>query len=471
MTAHKTILQRRADLVDPHDCTDAGDDLSILSAICDTLVRRAGQGFAPGLAEHWQVSEDGRRWHFTLRGGQVFHDGHQCDAKAAAMSLQRMAREDKGYTLGSPAVWRQYLGDAMIKTDGLHLMIELARPMADLLDVLVQGFILSPACLPRLDAGDLAGIAGTGPYRISAVAAGSVRLAAGSGGADLVFQSMPDAEARAAALCQGAADVATNLPYSADLGASVTRVETLNPVAIIFLMNAANGPLRDSRLRRALDLALDRDALVRDVMDGAATALYGFVSPCHFGASRKLAPKRNLPLARILLAEAGFAGGLKLGVSCPTRLPDEAVRLTASLSEQLSQIGVTLEASYHEDREAYAHMVRRKAIRDLAVFDSSPMSTYRVLVEKLDARVKGAWWEGYHNPKVEDLIDAGRCCADANARAAIYARAYEVMQDDPAWLTLYNPIRVTGIAGHHPGFALPSDAVLDVRSLPQVTHG
>ncbi|GAB1477825.1 ABC transporter substrate-binding protein [Paracoccaceae bacterium] len=471
MTAQITILQRRADLVDPHDCTDAGDDLAILSAICDTLVRREGQGFAPGLAEQWQVSDDACRWDFTLRGGAVFHDETPCDAQAAALSLQRMAREDKGYTLGSPAVWRQYLGDAVIRAEGQHLTINLARPMADLLDVLVQGFILSPACLSRLDGDDLAGIAGTGPFRLAEVSEGCVRLAAVSGGADLVFQAVADAADRAEALRRGRADVATNLPYAADLGASVTRVETLNPVAIIFLMNAAKGPLGDSRLRRALDLALDRDALVRDVMDGGATPLHGFVSPAHFGASRRPAPARNLPLARSLLAEAGFAGGLTLGVSCPTRLPDEAVRLTASLAAQLAQIGVTLEVTYYEDREAYAHMVRRKEILDLAVFDSSPMSTYRVLVEKLDARVRGAWWEGYHNPEVETLIDKGRCCADAEARAEIYARAFEIMQNDPAWLTLYNPVRVTGIAGHHPDFALPTDAVLDVRSLPQVTHG
>ena len=169
--------------------------------------------------------------------------------------------------------------------------------------------------------------------------------------------------------------------------------------------------------------------------------------------------------------DAGHPQGLTLGVSCPTRLPDEAVRLTDALGRQLSQIGMTLDVTYHEDREAYAHMVRRKEIRDLAVFDSSPLSTYRVLVEKLDARVRGSWWEGYHNPRVEALIDRGRACTDDAARAAIYAQAYEVMQEDPAWLTLYNPIRVTGIAGHHPGFALGSDAVLDVRALPQVSRG
>ncbi len=471
MTQTITILQRRADLVDPHDCTDAADDLAILSALCQTLVRRQGQGFVPGLAESWTVSADACQWDFTLRTGVVFQDGMTCDAQAAALSLHRMAREDKGYTLGAPAVWRQYLGHATINAEGCHLHIALAHPMADLLDVLVQGFIVSPDSLARMDAGDLPAIAGTGPYRLSKVTAGRVEITAVTQGPDLIFQAMPDADERAGALRDGAAQVATNLPYGADLGSGVTRVETLNPVAIIFLMNAAKGPLTDSRVRRALALAIDRDALIAEVMAGGATPLYGFVSPAHFGASHSAAPPRDLALARSLLADAGYPDGLSLGVSCPTRLPDEAVRLTSELSAQLAQIGVTLDVTYHEDREAYAHMVRRKEIRDLAVFDSSPLSTYRVLVEKLDARVKGAWWQGYQNLQVEALIDQGRRCTDNAARAALYTQAYSVMQTDPAWLTLYNPVRVTGIAGHHPGFAVGSDAVLDVTQLPQVAHG
>jgi peptide/nickel transport system substrate-binding protein len=382
-----------------------------------------------------------------------------------------MAREDKGYTLGAPAVWRQYLGDAEIEAEGLHLTIRLARPMADLLDVLVQGYVVSPASLAAMDEGDLACMAGTGPFLIGSVAPGRVHLIAAAGGPDVVFQAMPDDAERVGALRHGTAQVATNLPYIADFGEGITRVETLNPVAIIYLMNAARGPLADPRLRSALDLALDREVIVRDVMGGGATPLHGFVSPAHFGASPRPVPARDLARARALLAEAGHPDGLTLGVSCPTRLPDEAVRLTDVLGGQLAQIGVTLDVTYHEDREAYAHMVRRKEIRDLAVFDSSPLSTYRVLVEKLDARVRGSWWEGYHNSQVEALIDLGRACTDDPARAAIYAEAYEVMLNDPAWLTLYNPIRVTGIAGRHPGFALGSDAVLDVRTLPQVSRG
>lgn len=473
MTNSITILQRRADFADPHDCTDAADDLTILSAVFDTLVRRHHQSFVPHLAKSWTVSPDARTWHFALRAAVNFHDGTGCDANAVAQSLQRMAREDKGYTLGAPAVWRQYLGCAKIVADDLNLQITLGAPMADLLDVLVQGFIAAPASLARMDAGDMAGAAGTGPYRLADISPGAVRLERAAdhfGGQTanqtLIFRAIPDADTRAQMLRDGAAQVATNLPYQADLGSTATRVETLTPVAIIYLMNAAQGPLADSRVRRALDLALDRTALVQGVVAGGARPLHGFISPVHFGAGKDPAPQQDLTLARRLLAAAGYPDGVTLGVSCPTRLPDESVRLTSHLADQLAQIGVTLDITYHEDREAYAHMVRRKEIRDLAVFDSSPMSTFRVLVEKLDARVRGSWWEGYHNPAVEALIDQARICTDIAARADIYASAYKLLQQDPPWLTLYNPTRVTGLAGSHPGFILPDDAVLDAARLP-----
>ncbi len=473
MTNSITLLQRRADFADPHDCTDAADDLTILSAVFDTLIRRHNLSFVPHLAESWTVSSDARIWRFGLRAGVKFHDGTACDATAVAHSLRRMAREDKGYTLGAPAVWRQYLGDAKIEADGLDLQISLGAPVADLLDVLVQGYIASPATLARMDAGNMVKVAGTGPYRLADLSPGMVRLerandhfAGSPANQTLIFRAVPDADTRAQMLRNGKAQVATNLPYEASLRPPDTRIETLNPVAIIFLMNAARGPLADSRVRRALDLALDRKALVRGVMAGGAYPLQGFISPVHFGAGKDPAPTRDVSGARSLLASAGYPDGLKLGVSCPTRLPDEAVRLTSHLARQLAQIGVTLDVTYHEDREAYAHMVRRKEIRDLAVFDSSPLSTYRVLVEKLDARVRGSWWEGYHNLGVEAFIDQARSCTDTATRADIYARAYKLLQQDPPWLTLYNPVRVTGLAGSHPGFALPADAVLDAARLP-----
>lgn len=476
MTVSTTIAQARLVLNEPHDCTDSNDELTLYHAVFDTLIRRVGQGFVPHLAKIWSVSDDARSWTFQLLDGVLFHDGTPCDADAVRQSLLRMARTDKGYTLGAPGVWRQYLGGAEIDVpDATTVVVRLAEPMADLLDVLEQGFIVAPSSFPAHDAGNHMNPVGSGPYRI--VSASSEEIAAEavahfSGvprNARLVWRREPDAARRLGLLIDGEVQVANALDFRASetlADHGMTRHEFLSPVAIIYLLNAAKGPLSDPRLRLALSLAIDRPKLVADVVGGAARPLPGFVSPSHFGAGKGAGAMHDPARARALLAEAGYGDGLTLDVDCPTRLPDEAERLTAALGAQLAEIGVTLNVHLHQDREAYAHMVRRKEIRDLCVFDSSPMSTFRVLHEKIDARVAGSWWQGYHNPAVEALIDKGRVTADRAARATIYAEAYAELQRDPPWLTLYNPLRVIGLAGHHPNFAMPADGVIDVARLP-----
>lgn len=473
------IAQARVGLHDPHDCTDSSDELPILHAVYDTLVRRVGQGFVPHLAQRWTVTSDARRWTFHLQDGVQFHDGTPCDAQAVADCLERMARQDKGYTLGAPAVWRQFLGGAALDVvDRVTLVVMLTDPMADLLDVLEQGFIVAPSAFVALDAKDYSAQIGSGPYRIESITEDSIiatrvdtHFAAFPANRRIEWQRVPDPAERLALLESGAVQVANGLDFEASRVLGDMRHEYLSPVAIIYLLNAAKGPLSDARVRRALSLAVDRDAIVRDVMAGAARPLYGFVSPNHFGAGLGAEVQMDRDLARTLLQEAGFGAGLTLDVDCPTRLPDEAEWLSAALAMQLAEVGIALKVHIHSEREEYAHMVRRKEICDLCVFDSSPMSTYRVLYEKIDSRVAGSWWQGYSNIDVEALIDQGQATTDRDARADIWRDAYCLLQDDPAWLTLYNPVRVIGLRGEHPAFEMPADGTIDVARLPTLETG
>jgi ABC-type transport system substrate-binding protein len=468
------IAQARLGLHDPHDCTDASDELPIYHAIYDTLVRRVGQDFVPHLARDWTVSDNARTWTFHLQNGVRFHDGTPCDAQAVASCLARMAREDKGYTLGAPAVWRQFLGGAHMQVvDAVTLAVTLAAPMADLLDVLEQGFIVAPSAFAALDRREYDTQIGSGPYRLvsrTEERMSAERVVGHFAGepvhAQIIWQHVPDRAERLALLESGAVQVANSLDFEASRKLGQMRHEFLSPVAIIYLLNAARGPLADGRVRQALNLVVDRDAIVETVMAGAARPLHGFISPNHYGAGQRAGVTQDRNTARKLLVDAGYPDGLTLSVDCPTRLPDEAERLTAALGAQLALVGITLEVHMHPEREEYAHMVRRKEIRDMCVFDSSPMSTFRVLYEKIDSRVAGSWWQGYANPQVEALIDKGRITVDRMARAAIWQQAYVLLQDDPAWLTLYNPLRVIGLRGSHPDFAMPADGVIDVARLP-----
>ncbi len=220
-------------------------------------------------------------------------------------------------------------------------------------------------------------------------------------------------------------------------------------------------------MRLALNLAIDRPALVREVLHGAGQPLNGYVSPAHDGCDPAAGEiPHDRARARQLLREAGHGGGLELNVYCPTRLPDEAQALVAALGGQLADLGVGFRIHLEADRVRYANQVRLKAIHDICVFDSSPMSCFRVLYEKVDSRVRGSWWEGYANAEVERLLDLGRRTVDRAARLAIYRQAYRLLQQDPPWLYLYNHRRVVGLAGRHPGFSMRHDGVLDVRRLP-----
>ena len=479
MSQTVTLLQPRLRLEDPHDCTDANDVLALFDALYDGLVRlnEAG-GYRPALAETWTVSPDARLWRFTLREGLTFHDGTLCRAADVVASLTRMARPDKGYTLGAPGVWHQYLGDAAITApDARTVEIALTRPIADLLDILVYGYVVAPAALARYEAGDMSAPLGTGPYRLVSQAPGAVELARFDGwhgpapkNARLRVELESDAARRLDRLRRGEVALANSLDFTAsealDGAAGFTRAVSLVPVAIIYLFNAARGPLAHPAVRRALNLAIDRQALADGVVHGAARPLHGFVSPLHFGCDALRLLPHDPAEARRLLAEAGHGDGLVIDVDCPTRLPDEAEALTTAVADQLAAIGVRFSVHRHEDREAYAHGVRLNRVRDMCVFDSSPLSTFRILAEKIDARVAGSWWLGYHNGAVEALIDRGRQTVDDGARAEIYRAAYRLLQDDPAWLTLYNPLRVTGLAGAHPHWTLRRDGILDVTTLP-----
>ncbi len=175
-------------------------------------------------------------------------------------------------------------------------------------------------------------------------------------------------------------------------------------------------------------------------------------------------PARTATRALALLDAAGHGGGLTLKVDCPTSLPDEAEALTAAVAAQLAPLGVRFDVRLIEDREEYAHMVRRSEIRDMCVFDSSPLSTYRVLREKVDSRTKGSWWLGYANPELEALIDRAARTPDAAARDAIFRACHDILVEDPPWLYCYCHTRRIGLRAPR-GWRMRDDAVLDVRTL------
>lgn len=483
MTVPYIIAQAQATLVDPHACTDSPDVMTVLGAVFDTLVRKGPDGhWLPSLATSWQVSADACMFDFRLRTGIAFHNGDAMDGAAVRYTLDRMARPDMGATLGAPGVYAQYLAGATVEVRDAHgIRVTFAEPFAEFFDILAHGHIVAPRAVEAAGEDLAARMVGTGPYRLTKWEADRfIEAEALPDHFDgrptkrsLRWQKVADAGTRASMLSQGAVHAAMHLnkrEVQAFAGrADLTFAETLDPTAIVFLFNAARGPMRDPRLRRALNLAIDRSALVTRVLADQGQPLHGFISPVHFGATPIDQAAANMPYdpvrARALLVEAGFGAGLTIRVDRPEKLPDEAAALTAEVARQLAAIGVTADVHVDADRIRYANRVRLKQIGDLCLFDSSPMSTFRVLYEKIDARSQGSWWQGFSNPEVESLIDQARRTVNDEARGDLYRKCYRHLQTDPPWLYLYNHHRIAGFAGHLHQQPFNLNCTLDVRAL------
>ena len=474
-----TIVQPKLRMADPHDCTDAKDVLSVFGALFDPLAARgADLDFVPALAESWQVAEDARTWTFQLRPGARFHNGDAADAESVKYSLERMARPEMGATLGAPGVYHQYLAGLRIDVlDSRRIRLTTAAPLADLLDILSCGYILPPRVAEAAGAEFKLHPVGTGPYEfvehrpgecIRVVRRGDGLLPERRAYHAAEWRYVPDPAERVRMVAENKAQIAMHLqPADLPQSSPITVFRSRDTTAYILMFNAAAGPLQDPRLRRALNYAVDRREVIQKVLGGAGYPLAGFVSPRHWGAEPDRPPYPYDPeRARSLLRAAGFGSGLRLVLDSPTALPDEAVRLSRVLVEQLGRIGVEVVVNTVADREAYANQVRLKQIHDMCVFDSSPLSTFRVLREKIDSRFKGSWWQGYRNPDVEARLDQAAMTVDDARRKQLYRECFRRLCEDPPWLYLYQHQEITGVAASLGAWRLPDHGIIDVRRPP-----
>lgn len=435
------VVQPHVRVGDPHVCSDDRSRLSLLRAVYEPLVRRTAEGRHRGvLAERWTTSQDARVWTFELRAEARWHDGPALSAEDVVASLGRIRDDPPGGELGTSGVYQSYLtgADLDVIASG-SVRITLPAPMADLLDVLSELVVL------RADDLDVSSSlpAGTGPFRWASRDENEVvldRVRTYWGGESPVgrvrFEAVDDAHARLERVRHGRSDLAADVPLQAASDEDTLRVAPGGTITA-FMANLSEGPLRDVRVRQALNYATDVQEVITVCFGGHAAPVASPCSAPHLGFDPDLEPYPYDPgHARTLLDAAG-AERLRLRFDVPEVLPDEAVRLGELLAEQYARIGVELTLVRHDDRPAYADRVREGRIHDAACFDSTPVSSYRLFREKFHAGVRGPWWLGYDRPAFDTTVNEAASTPDPDRRAALYRQAARLLHDDAPWIYLY----------------------------------
>ncbi|MEV8638935.1 ABC transporter substrate-binding protein [Streptosporangium sp. NPDC051023] len=314
----------------------------------------------PRLATSWTSSSDGRIWTFTLRDGAVFHTGRPVNAAAAKASIERTRK------IGAGAAYIWGAVEGIEARDAKTLVFTLKYPSP--LDLVASsGYAAYVYDIQATGNGDLkkwfeqGKDAGSGPYTIGSWRKGEeteLTLKAFEGywgGWDgphytkITYRVTPEPTTAARLLQRDEVSFVPRL--SPQLFAEAARQgaqtsETASFQNLLTLFNTASGPLRDVRIRQALQKAIDYEGLI-DALKGSARPTPGLVPLGLLGFTSGDLPKQDLPGAQELLAQAGYGPDLQeLRLTLTYAQGDSDQRLLVTLlSSALKQLHVTLEAT------------------------------------------------------------------------------------------------------------------------------
>lgn len=335
---------------DPHGTQNNESDYLILSLLYDTLtVPGSSPTVAPRLAARWEPSPDLRRWRFELADDVRFHDGTPLTSADVVWSMRRL-RESKTGKSRLPGIDVQG-----IRADGPRaVVVESNYPNSEI-PVLMRltTFVLKEGTR------NPAGAPGTGPFTLDWYRDGNARLVRNDswyGGRPLLdaieVQMFERPEAMANAVLSGEIDLASNVGTVAARAAEgsdeIKVVRRPNDTAMSVVMRTADGRYADPRVREAFRLAVDRQAMVKQVLGGYGAAgndVMGTADPLY---ARDLPQrKRDLDRANALLDQAGFDRSQPCQLLTSEDYPGLAESATL-FAKQMQRVGVKVEVLKQE---------------------------------------------------------------------------------------------------------------------------
>jgi peptide/nickel transport system substrate-binding protein len=450
-----TIALDRVDFLPANRVTDNAAILTLKHLVFEPLCRWQDGAVLPALFGAWSHDGTARQWHFTLRDDARFHDGAPCTGEDIVAFLAAIL--DSRDMFGMRWSYARYFEGTVMQATAQGVGFDCPAPFGDLPEVLSEFYIAR---------NDGAGrpLLGTGPYRVRAFSAGQAVLEPHRPDLPtLTFRAIPRAEDRLEALLAGRIDAAAGLEqadHPPRQGEELHWLSAVNTLSVMAYLNSAQGVFTHPAARLAANLAVDRARLIEEVYAGQAVAASSIVSPWHTGfAQGDLAPIPHDPdRARRLLDTV--VGPRDILLRTPDHMPERAPAITACIARDLAAVGFAPRIEMEHDRPLYARQIANKQMGDVALFDSSPHVTFRVMDDKISARSRALWWQGYEDEQADTLFTAARAAPETDRRARLYGRTLARLQDNPPWLYLVHPVALAARRHGTPPLFLDAKGVL-----------
>lgn len=440
-----------------------------LQLVFDTVTTLDAEGnAAPGLAVAWR-QEGPLAWIFELRPGITFSNGEPLDATALVESAQHLAsKSGRGETIGSTL----YQVESAERIDDLTVRVRLTEPDALLPIHLAVWRVPAPRHWKTLQMPAGASDAvGSGPFTIAERRDGQLLLRANprawrkASSPAIQLLLIPEATARVQAFTSGAVDMA--MVVMGDSRPAVERsggrlVTRLTPLVdyIGFITEGRDTPLDDVRVRRAINMAVDRASLTHNILNDATRPASQLTMPGAFGYNAALEPIAFDPAgARRLLEEAGHGGGLKLSMAVTTGEVSGDSLYFQQIGTDLKNVGIEVEIRARPIARHMQDIFTGTATADMFSWNSrgaDPLTDFRLRSCQRTAPTRMP----YHcDRRVTEMVKAALAEGDLEKRRQLYSQILAYERDNPPGLLLWQRPDFDAVSGSVAGYQPIQDAL------------
>ena len=481
--------------LDPH-AQNEGPTSALAHQIMEPLVMRDMTGaIVPALATEWAPDTSNPNiWKFKLREGVKFHDGADFDSEDAVFSLKRAMTKDSDY--------KELLASVKdVRADGKYgLLIETNGPNPIMPSNLTNMFMMDKTWSEKNNAvkvqdyegGEETFAArnanGTGPYSLVSREPDAKTVLKAFDGywgkgefpleiTEIIYTPIQNQATRVAALLSGEVDFIQDVPVQdlkrvGDTDGLTVKTAPQNRV-IFFGMNQGDAdiesddvegknPLADKRVRQAMNMAINREAIKQVVMRGQSIPA-GMISPPFVnGWTKELdaVPATDIDKAKGLMKEAGYEGGFSIRLDCPNDryINDEAICQAAV--GMLAQIGVKVQLDAKPKAQHFPLIGNLKT--DFYMLGWGVPTYDSEYIFNFLTHTKGekyGSWNGtrFSNTDLDTKIQALASETDLPKRNGMIADIWKVVQDEQLYLPIHHQVLNWGMSGKVDTVVAPDD--------------
>lgn len=445
----KTTMSMDIDSLNPYKMVSSGTEEIMFNVFEGLLMPNSKGELIPAIAESYKVSEDGKVYTFKIRKGVKFHNGNILDIKDVEFSLNRMSGKD-GFAPAS-ALFNE-IEDIKIISEN-EIEIKLKKADSAFIYALTKG-IVPDENAENLDKNPI----GTGPFKIikydreqQIVLENFNDYWGDKANIDRVtVLIVPNNETAFLKLLSGEINMLSRVDAK-----RINELKNFNNISApqntvqIFALNNSLKPFDDIRVRKAINMALDKDEIISSVVGGNGIKLETNMSPVMKKyCIENIGEKQNIEEARALLKESGNSN-LSFTIRVPSNYPLH-VNTAQIIAEQLKAINIDVKIETIEWTTWLSEVYSGRKYEATIVGLSGKLDPYSIL-RRYTSDYKNNFFN-FTDKEYDNLIEEAKQATQDEVIVKNYKRAQEILRDKQAAIYIMDPELITSLDKKISGF-------------------